>query len=118
MSAGMTALLFTAAAIPIVWWSAVYLLPRLTDRDDTMPVGAVMSADILIRVATEGSLRTDSFQLEPSHRAPTDPYTPEQAHKAMQWHRECGTDICAAKHSALYTLVDAGLTVPDVRVVR
>jgi hypothetical protein len=114
----MTALLVTAAAVPIVYWSVVFLLPWLTDRDDTQPAGAVMSADILIRVATEGSLRTDSFQLEPSHRAPTDPYTPEQAHKAMQWHRECGTDVCAAKHSALGVLIDAGLTVLDVRTVR
>lgn len=112
------ALLVITAAVPIVWWSAVYLLPWLTDRDDAKPVGAVMSADILIRVAAEGTLRTDSWELEPSHRAPTDPYTPEQAHQTMQWHLECGTDVCAAKHAALGTLIDAGLTVLDVRVVR
>lgn len=118
MPAGMQALLFTAAAVPIVWWSALYLLPWLTDRDDTRPAGAVLSADILERVAAEGVLRTDSWQLEPTHRAPTDPFTPEQAHTAMQQHLECGTDRCAAKHAALWLLVDAGLTVPDERVVR
>lgn len=118
MPAGMQALLFTAAAVPTVWWSALYLLPRLTDRDDTRPAGAVLSAEILERVAAEGVLRSDSWQLEPSHRAPTDPFTPEQAHTAMQQHRECATDDCAAKHAALGILIDAGLTVPDVRVVR
>jgi hypothetical protein len=114
----MQALLFTAAAVPIVYWSVVFLLPRLTDRDDAMPAGAVMSADILIRVAAEGTLRSDSWELEPSHRAPTVPFTPEQAHQTMQWHLECGTDNCAAKHAALGILIDAGLTVLDVRTVR
>ncbi|WP_328410321.1 hypothetical protein [Nocardia sp. NBC_00403] len=118
MPAQSIALLFVAAAIALLWLAVRYLLPWLLDRDTAVPEGAVHSVDILERVAAEGSLRTDSWQLEPSHRAPSDPYTPEQAHIAMQQHRDCGTDLCAAKHSAFWTLVDAGHAVPDARVER
>ncbi len=74
--------------------------------------------DILDVIAREGVLRSESWQLEPSHRAPLDPYTPEQAHAAMQQHVDCGTDICRAKYAAFWLLVDEGLVVPDARAVR
>ncbi|UGT63597.1 hypothetical protein [Nocardia asteroides] len=73
---------------------------------------------ILDRVAAEGTLRSDSWQLEPTHRAPSMPYSPERAHAEMRRHRDCGTDTCAAKHAAFWTLVDDGQIVPDARAVR
>ncbi|MGW4773646.1 hypothetical protein ACWEO2_37120 [Nocardia sp. NPDC004278] len=114
MPASAIALIVTVAAIcllAVVVWT-------VTRLPDTYPEGAITAADILERVASEGTLRTDSWELEPSHRAPAEPYTPEQAHAEMQRHRECSTALCPAKHSAFWTLVDVGQAVPDARAVR
>ncbi|WP_327113456.1 hypothetical protein OHB12_31615 [Nocardia sp. NBC_01730] len=118
MPVGTIALIVTAAAILALWCGIRYGLPYLIDRGEAIPDGAVSSVDILDRVAAEGTLRTDSWQLEPSHRAPTEPYTPERAHAEMQRHRECGTDICSAKYAAFWALADSGQIVPDARAVR
>ncbi|WP_329408290.1 hypothetical protein OG563_38745 [Nocardia vinacea] len=118
MPASTIALLVVAIAVAFVWWAAVYLLPCVADRDDSVPEGALPAAEILDRIAAEGTLCIDSWQLEPSHRAPEVPYTAEQAHAELQRHRECGTNLCAAKYEAFWTLVDAGHSVPDVRAVR
>lgn len=118
MPAGTISLILIILAVPAGWWSIAYGLPWLIDRDAAIPADAVHSADILDRVAAEGSLRTDSWQLEPSHRTPTAEYTPEQAHATMQQHRECTTDWCDAKHAAFWTLADAGLLIPDARAIR
>lgn len=108
MPVGTIALIVTIAAIcllgVVVW--------RVTLHGDAYPDGAIPAADILSRVADEGSLRTDSWELELSHRAPSEPYTPEQAHAVTQQHRECGTDLCAAKHSAFWRLVDKARPYP------
>lgn len=89
-------------------------------RAQGIPDRAIGSTDsILAAVAAQGGLPpSDSWLLEPSHRKPLDPYTLEQAHAVMQHHRECGTDICRAKHAAFWTLVDAGKLVTDGRVTR
>jgi hypothetical protein len=118
MPVELVATAVTIAGVLLLGFLLFVVLPWLIDRDDAMPDAAIPAADILDRVAAQGSLRTDSWQLEPSHRAPTEPYTPEQAHAVMQQHRECGTDRCDAKHAAFWTLVDAGHAVPDVRAVR
>lgn len=118
MPVGTIALIVTAAAILALWGGIRYGLPPLIDRDDAIPDGAVSSVDILDHVAAEDALRTDSWQVEPSHRAPSEPYTPEQAHAEMQRHCECGTDLCTAKYEAFWALVDAGHAVPDARAVR
>jgi hypothetical protein len=118
MTAELIATIVTVAAVLLLGWLLFVFLPWLLDRDDAVPDGAVLSADILERIAREGTLRTDSWQLEPSHRAPADGYTPEEAHREMQRHRECGTDRCAAKHKAFWTLVDAGRAVPAPEVTR
>ncbi|MFE9327153.1 hypothetical protein ACIHDR_37330 [Nocardia sp. NPDC052278] len=118
MTAKLIATLVTIAAVLLLGWLLFVFLPWLLDRDDAVPDGAVAAAEILERIADQGSLRTDSWQLEPSHRAPAEGYTSEQAHAEMQRHRECGTDRCAAKHMAFWTLVDAGHVTPDVRTVR
>ncbi|WP_433202787.1 hypothetical protein ACQP1G_12905 [Nocardia sp. CA-107356] len=118
MPVGTIALIVTAAAILALWCGIGYWLPYLIDRDDTIPDGAVSSVDILDRVTAEGTLRTDSWELEPSHRAPPEPYTPEQAHAEMRRHRDCRTDICLAKYAAFWTLADSGQIVADARAVR
>ncbi|WP_330253473.1 hypothetical protein OG874_02340 [Nocardia sp. NBC_00565] len=113
MPVGTIALIVTAAAILALWCGIRFGLPYLIDRDDAIPDGAVSSADILDRVTAEGGLRTDSWQLEPSHRAPSQPSNAE-----IRRHRECGTDICSAKYAAFWTLADSGQIVPDARVLR
>ncbi|MEV6432546.1 hypothetical protein [Nocardia sp. NPDC051463] len=118
MPTELQALLFIVAAVAAVLLLIFYVLPRALASDAATPDGAVPFAQIAECVAAEGSLRTDSWDLEPSHRAPTDPYTPEQAHMAMQQHRDCATDRCAAKHSAFWTLADEKCIVPDARAVR
>ncbi|MEU0503985.1 hypothetical protein [Nocardia sp. NPDC005998] len=118
MTAELIATLLTIAAVFLLGWLLFFFLPWLIDRDDSVPDGAISAADILERVAAQGSLRTDSWELEPSHRAPAEPYTPEQAHAEMQRHRKCGTDLCPAKYSAFWTLVDAGRAVPGPGVTR
>ncbi|WP_040689539.1 hypothetical protein [Nocardia vinacea] len=113
MPAATTALIITIAAIcllaVVVWRVAV---------PDAYPDGAIPVADILDRVAEERALRTDSWELEPPHRAPSELYTPEQAHTEMRRHCECGTDLCTVKDEAFWTLVDAEYAVPDARAVR
>ena len=119
MPAELIATLVTIAAVLVLGWLLFAVLPWILDHGgDAYPEGAIPAADILERVAMQGSLRTDSWQLEPSHRAPNVPYTPEQAHAEMRRHCECSTDHCAAKHLAFWTLVDAGHAIPDVRAVR
>ncbi|WP_329411948.1 hypothetical protein OG563_06030 [Nocardia vinacea] len=119
MTAELIATIVTVAAVLLLGWLLFVLLPWILDRGgEALPDGAVRAADLLGRIGDDGSLRTDSWELEPSHRAPAEGYTPEQAHKEMQRHRECATDRCAAKHSAFWTLVDAGRVTPDVRTVR
>jgi hypothetical protein len=118
MSAELIATVVTIAAVLLLGLFLFVVLPLLIDRDDAVPDGAIPAADILDRVAAQGSLRTDSWQLEPTHRAPDVPYTPDQAHAEMQRHRGCGTDRCEAKHTAFWALVDAGHAVPDSRAVR
>ncbi|WP_330254374.1 hypothetical protein OG874_07430 [Nocardia sp. NBC_00565] len=118
MPVGTIALIVTAAAILALWGGIRYGLPYLIDRDDALPDSPVSSVDILDRTAAEDALRTDSWQPEPSHRAPSAPYTPEQARTEMQRHCECGTDLCATKYQAYRTLVDAGHAIPDARAER
>ncbi|MEV6136523.1 hypothetical protein AB0L63_10795 [Nocardia sp. NPDC051990] len=119
MTAELIATLVTIAAVLLLGWLLFVFLPWVLDRGgDAYPDGAIPVADILERVAAQGSLSIDSWQLEPSHRAPTAPYSPVQAHAEMQRHRECATDLCAAKYSAFWCLVDAGEAVPDARAVR
>ncbi|MGW4771746.1 hypothetical protein ACWEO2_27360 [Nocardia sp. NPDC004278] len=88
MPVGTIALIVTAAAILVLCCGIGYWLPYVIDRDrdDTIPDGAVSGVDILDRVTAEGTLRTDSWELEPSHRASPEPYTPEQAHAEMRRH--------------------------------
>lgn len=81
--------------------------PRLFDDRAAPPADPVSTMTILDRIAAEGSLRYDSWQLEPSHRRPTTPYTIEQAHVAMQQHRMCRADVCGAKSAAMCVLEDA-----------
>jgi hypothetical protein len=95
-----------------------FVMPYMGSGAKAQPAQAISATAIPDRVAAEGSLRFDSWQLEPSHRAPTVPYTVEQAHKAMQQHLECGADICGAKRSAMYTLEDAKRVRFDERAVR
>ncbi|MFI6366034.1 hypothetical protein ACIBG0_25135 [Nocardia sp. NPDC050630] len=119
MTAELIATLVTGGAVLLLGFLLFIFLPWLLDRGgEALPDGAIRAADILDRIGDDGSLRTDSWQLEPSHRAPAEGYTTEQAHKAMQRHRECATDMCPAKHSAFWTLVDAGRAVPDGRFQR
>ncbi|WP_433626090.1 hypothetical protein [Nocardia sp. CA-120079] len=119
MTAELIATCVTVAAVLLLGGLLFVLLPWLLDRGgDAVPDGAIPAADILERVAAQGSLRTDSWELEPSHRAPAEGYTPERAHAEMQRHRECATDLCAAKYAAFWCLVDAGEAVPDTRAVR
>ncbi|RJO76378.1 hypothetical protein D5S18_08560 [Nocardia panacis] len=97
-------------AVPFALWMAV----RVGRAD---PCGAV-TTHLLDLFESERALRGDPWQLEPSHRAPSRPLTPEQAHWEMQRHRTCGTDLCPMKHAAFWTLVDAGQTIPDPRASR
>ncbi|MEV6138198.1 hypothetical protein AB0L63_19465 [Nocardia sp. NPDC051990] len=53
-----------------------------------------------------------------SHREPDEPFTVEQAHRAMQWHRQCRADSCPCKRTAFQALVAAGRVVPDLRADR
>lgn len=46
-----------------------------------------------------------------THSAPARPFTPEQAHEAMQQHREC--DHCPRRHAARDALIEAGHITPD-----
>lgn len=107
-----SATLATAALVTLL---AVYIAPYV-GRNPAPP--APPPTDILDVIATEGVLRSDSWQLEPSHRAPTNPYTPEQAHTAWQQHLACSAERCRAKAAALRTLVDAGKLRLDIRAVR
>ncbi|MEU4345666.1 hypothetical protein AB0H00_31185 [Nocardia sp. NPDC023852] len=50
-----------------------------------------------------------------SHREPDQPFTIEQAHHAMQSHRQCRANTCPRKQAAFRTLVAAGRVVPDLR---
>lgn len=43
------------------------------------------------------------------------PLTPEQAHRAMQVHLDCGVDLCRVRRRARQTLVEARLMVLDER---
>lgn len=105
-----------ALVIALLIVSAVtYFAPYVGAGADAAPPDAVSASTILDRIATEGVLRTDSWQLEPSHRAPTVSYSPEQAHAAMQHHIACGMSWCGAKHDAYWTLVRAGKIRPDLR---
>lgn len=96
MTAELVATIVTVAAVLLLGWLLFVFLPWLIDRETAVPDGAVQSADILERIALECTLRTDSCQLELSHCAPSDPYTPEQAHVVTQQHRECAIELCAA----------------------
>lgn len=119
MTAEFIATLVTVAAVLLLGWLLFIFLPWLLDRGgEALPDGAMRAADILERIGDEGSLRTDSWQLAPTHRAPDEGYTPEEAHREMQRHRKCGTDRCAAKHTAFWVLVDAGRAVPAPGVER
>ncbi|WP_280449285.1 hypothetical protein [Nocardia brasiliensis] len=93
--------------------------PRLFDQQEySAPAETAPIATILDRIADEGSLRYDSWQLEPSHRHPIEPYTVEQAHQTMQRHRMCSADTCPAKSAAMYSLESAKRTRFDERAVR
>ncbi|WP_280455702.1 hypothetical protein [Nocardia brasiliensis] len=95
------------------------LAPRLFDRPALSPAEAVRTATILDRIAAEGSLLYgDSWQLEPSHRRPDEPYSIEQAHREMQRHRMCSADSCGAKSAAMSTLEIEGVTHFDDRAAR
>lgn len=114
MPAGIIAV--TVVGVGLIAFIAI--LAALDRADRTSDVVVADRSDILQVVTAEGSLRTDPWQLETAHRTPTTPYTPEQAHTAMQQHRECGTDICGAKYTAFWALADAGKLIADERAVR
>lgn len=107
MPAGIVALLALVIAIPSVILVGLIFLPG---EGSPTPVRDRPFADL---IAAEGRLRTESWQLEPDHRAPFAPLSPEQAHKYMQLHRGCTTEGCARKAAAFYTLVAAGRAKPD-----
>ncbi|MEV6429306.1 hypothetical protein [Nocardia sp. NPDC051463] len=90
----------------------------LLARGPAYPPNAQPVNDILERIAAEGSLRMDSWDVEAAHRAPDKPFTIEEAHREMQCHRKCGVDACARKHSAQAVLVEAGRIKVDLRVGR
>lgn len=92
--------------------------PRLFDEPDVPPADTIPISAVLDRIAAEGSLQYDSWQLEPSHRRPTTPYDLERAHAAMQHHRECMADTCPAKRAAMDTLADSRKVQFDERAVR
>lgn len=48
-----------------------------------------------------------------THTAPSRPFTVQQAHRAMQQHRNCRRDDCPRKRAAYQTLVDARHIRPD-----
>lgn len=47
------------------------------------------------------------------HSAPEVPFTVDQAHDAMRFHRECGAYYCPKKKAAFDALIAAGRIVPD-----
>ncbi|MBF6175907.1 hypothetical protein IU476_31035 [Nocardia blacklockiae] len=53
-----------------------------------------------------------------THDAPAEPFTPNQAHKAMQQHRECPVEDCDRKRTAFQTLIEAGRVKPDSGRIR
>ncbi|MEU0504039.1 hypothetical protein [Nocardia sp. NPDC005998] len=119
MTAELIAIISTIVAVLLLGWLLFVFLPWLLDHGgDAAPDGAIPAVDILKRVAAQYSPRADSWELEPSRRAPVEPYPPEQAHAETQRHRECGIELCPAKHSAFWTLVDAGPAVAGPGVVR
>lgn len=106
------------AAIIVVAVLALASVVYLTGRDPVHPPDAEPCAHILERVSAEGSLRLDSWGIEPTHRAPAVRFTVDEAHQEMRRHIECGVDFCPRKRSAQQVLVEAGKLQVDLRVGR
>ncbi len=118
----MPAIVIAACVVLVLALAAVaffgFVSPSLSDGP-TDSAEAIRHARALDVIAAQGCRPPDdSWQLEPSHRRPTEPFDVVRAHTAMQQHKLCSADTCGAKRAAMDTLEAAGRVKFDERVVR
>lgn len=74
------------------------------------------ASDIRAHIETEDALLDRSvYSTDWPHAEPDDPFSPDEAHRAMQRHAGCPLNSCARKRAARETLIAAGHFVPDPR---
>ncbi|WP_067891136.1 hypothetical protein [Nocardia vaccinii] len=83
--------------LAVIW---VMLLRDVWGSHDPTPVAQL--------VPVQAEPATGGWPTSLVHTAPLEPFTPDQAHQAMQLHIDCDTDACPRRQAALDTLIQAG----------